>query len=201
MAERGRPRSFDRAAALRRAMEVFWAKGYDSASMADLTAAMGIAAPSLYAAFGSKEGLFREALQLYGTTEGLGIWGGLDSAPTARAAVEGFLTATADAFSEPGKPPGCMVVLSAVNATGTGPDLCQDLRRDRADGIARLRARLERAVAEGELPPGFDSAAAADFYVTVQQGMSIRARDGAPRESLAATARCALAAWDAMAKQ
>ena len=99
MAERGRPRSFDRAAALRRAMEVFWAKGYDGASLSDLTAAMRINSPSLYAAFGSKESLFREALALYSATEGTEIWTALPDAPTAREAIERFLRATAEAFT------------------------------------------------------------------------------------------------------
>lgn len=75
MAERGRPRSFDKEAALERAMEVFWRLGYEGASMTDLTAAMGIASPSLYAAFGSKEALFRQALDHYRATEGKEIWG------------------------------------------------------------------------------------------------------------------------------
>src|ERR671919_2398814 len=107
MAERGRPRSFERDTALRRAMEVFWAKGFDGASMADLTGAMGINSPSLYAAFGSKEDLFREAVALYGATEGTEIWSGLQEAPTARAAVERFLRVSAESFTRPGKPRGC----------------------------------------------------------------------------------------------
>src|SRR5918996_4164529 len=110
MAERGRPRSFDRAAALRRAMEVFWAKGYDGASLSDLTAAMGINSPSLYAAFGSKEGLFREAVALYGATEGTEIWEALPQAPTAREAIERFLRASALSFTRPDRPAGCLVV-------------------------------------------------------------------------------------------
>ena len=117
MAERGRPRSFDRSAALVRAMEVFWTKGYEGASISDLTEAMGIGSPSLYAAFGSKEALFREAIELYGRTEGPAIWDAVENAPDARSAVAGFLTATAHSFSRPGKPRGCMVVLSQLNPT------------------------------------------------------------------------------------
>ena len=95
MAERGRPRSFDRPQALTRARAGFWPKGYDGASMADLTAAMGINSPSIYAAFGCKEALFEEAVELYAATEGGRIWGVLETAATARAAVEGLLQASA----------------------------------------------------------------------------------------------------------
>ena len=199
MPPRGRPRSFDRSAALRRAMEVFWAKGYDGASLTDLTAAMGINAPSLYAAFGGKEALFREALALYGATEGTEIWDAIPSAPTAREAVRRFLEATAIAFTTPGKPRGCLIVLGALHADGANDTVCRELREHRAGNVAALQERLERAVAEGELPRGLDCPALATFYVTVQQGMSIQARDGASRETLLAVARAAMAAWDGLA--
>lgn len=197
MADRGRPRSFDRATALRRAMEVFWAKGYDGASLADLTAAMGIRSPSLYAAFGSKEQLFSEAVALYDGTQGTGIWDALDQAP-ARAAFARFLHATADAFTREGDPPGCLIVLGALNSNEGNDGACRDLRRRRTGNVSTLRDRLERAIREGELPPTVDCAAVAAFYATVQQGMSIQARDGAARETLHAVADCAMAAWDGL---
>ena len=106
MAQRGRPRSFDRTTALRRAMEVFWRKGYDNASMADLTAAMGINPPSLYAAFGSKEELYRAAIHHFAATESDDILAPLLNAPTAREALEGYLMASARTFTRPGRPPG-----------------------------------------------------------------------------------------------
>jgi AcrR family transcriptional regulator len=201
MAERGRPRSFERTAALRRAMEVFWAKGYDSASLADLTAAMGINAPSLYAAFGSKEALFREAVALYGATEGTEIWEALPQAPTAREAVERFLCASAESFTRPDRPAGCLIVLGALLANDANANVCGELRASRAGNVAALRARLERAVGEGELPGSLDCEAVATFYATVQQGMSIQARDGASRARLLAVADCAMAAWDGMVTQ
>jgi AcrR family transcriptional regulator len=102
--EQGRPRSFDRTAALRRAMEVFWARDYDGTSMADLTRAMGINSPSLYAAFGSKANLFREALELYAAAEGTDIWQALDEVPRAKAAIELFLRRSAESFTRPGRP-------------------------------------------------------------------------------------------------
>ena len=196
MAERGRPRSFDRSAALVRAMEVFWTKGYEGASISDLTEAMGIGSPSLYAAFGSKEALFREAIELYGRTEGPAIWDAVENAPDARSAVAGFLTATAHSFSRPGKPRGCMVVLSQLNPTEASASVCAALRENRAQGQAGLERRLRRAVEVGELAPGTDVAALAAFYLTVQQGMSIQARDGASEETLLAVAKGAMAAWE-----
>ncbi|MGI6855801.1 TetR/AcrR family transcriptional regulator [Mesorhizobium sp. 1B3] len=196
MAERGRPRAFDRSFALARAMELFWAKGYDNTSMSDLTAAMGINSPSLYAAFGSKEALFREAVRLYGRTESPEIWQAITEAATARDAVAGFLHTTADAFTKPGKPAGCLVVLGALHASDTNAGVCQTLRDLRAENVTTLRERLDLAVAAGELPSGLDSASVAAFYVTVQQGMSIQARDGAGREMLHAIADGAMAAWD-----
>ena len=196
MAERGRPRSFDRSAALARAMEVFWTKGYEGASISDLTEAMGIGSPSLYAAFGSKEALFREAIDLYGRTEGPAIWDAVENAPDARSAVAGFLTATAHSFSRPGKPRGCMVVLSQLNPTEASASVCAALRENRAQGQSGLERRLRRAVEVGELAPGTDVAALAAFYLTVQQGMSIQARDGASEETLLAVAKGAMAAWE-----
>lgn len=200
MAERGRPRAFNRDIALRRAMEVFWSKGYDSASMSDLTSAMGINSPSLYAAFGSKETLFREAVQLYSGTESPEIWQAVVEAPTAREAVAGYLHTTAEAFTQPGKPAGCLIVLGALLASDANEGVCRTLKELRAENVAGLRAKFDRAIAAGELPKGFDSSAAAAFYVTVQQGMSIQARDGASRETLRAIADGALAAWDGLVR-
>ena len=176
-------------------MEVFWVKGYEGASISDLTGAMGIGSPSLYAAFGSKEALFREAIELYGRIEGPEIWDAVENAPDARAAVEGFLTATAHSFSRPGKPRGCMVVLSQLNTTEASASVCAALRENRAQGQSGLEARLRRAVGDGDLPPSVDVAALAAFYLTVQQGMSIQARDGASEDRLLAVAKGAMAAW------
>jgi AcrR family transcriptional regulator len=198
MAERGRPRSFDRAGALRRAMEVFWAKGYDGTSMSDLTAAMGVNSPSIYAAFGSKEQLFREAVALYSETEGGRIWSAMITAPTARAAIDTMLRASAREYTRPGKPHGCLVVLGAIHVDEGSEAVCRDLRRQRMQSVEQLVQRLERGIAEGELPKGIDRRAIATFYATVQHGMSIQARDGASRKALLAVADCAMAAWDSL---
>lgn len=198
MAERGRPRSFDRAAALRRAMEVFWAQGYDSTSMTDLIAAMNVNSPSIYAAFGCKEELFREAVALYRATEGGRIWGAMTTAPSARAAIETVLRVSAEEFTRPGKPRGCLIVLGALNADDGNEAVHRELQDHRAENMKMLLLRLKRGVAKGELPDGLDRRAIATFYITVQQGMSIQARDGASRKALFAVADCAMAAWDGL---
>lgn len=195
---RGRPRAFDREKALARAMEVFWAKGFEGASMAELTAAMGIASPSLYAAFGSKDALFREAVGLYVATDGSDIWAAVTQADTAYAAVEGFLMATARLFSRPDKPSGCLVVLSALHETQASEAVRSELTAKRERNTQDLARRLSQAVATGEIAASTDIDTVARFYVTVQQGMSIQARDGADRATLEGIARSALAAWPSL---
>ncbi|WP_322027835.1 TetR/AcrR family transcriptional regulator [Burkholderia sp. BCC1977] len=199
MAERGRPRSFDKEAALDRAMEVFWRLGYEGASMTDLTAAMGIAPPSLYAAFGSKEALFRQAVERYRETEGREIWDSVEQAGSAHDAIEHYLMQTARVFTRRGKPAGCLIVLSALHPAERSDTVRQTLIAMREQTVAALRARLADGVATGELSAHANLDAIARYYVTVQQGMSIQARDGASRRDLEAVAQAALAAWPALA--
>lgn len=197
MAERGRPRAFDREVALRRAMEVFWEHGYEGASMSDLTAAMGINSPSLYAAFGGKEALFRAAVGLYGTAEGGLTERALCEEPTARASIEAMLRENAAVYTVADKPHGCMVVLAGSTYTTRSEairDFLIELRRETTDDI---RARLDRGVAEGDLPAHTDTEALATFYSTVLFGLSIQARDGATEAELSRSIDCALAAWPA----
>ncbi|MDR5905565.1 TetR/AcrR family transcriptional regulator [Franzmannia qiaohouensis] len=198
MPQRGRPRGFDREEALRSAMEVFWSQGYDNASLADLTRAMGINAPSLYATFGGKETLFQEAVKLYVRTEGSGIWEQVETAPTARAAIKHVLHATAEAFTRGATPRGCMIVLAAPQMQGANSQVCDALKAHRQANGCLLERRLRRAVEEGELPASSDCTAIANYYVTLQHGMSIQARDGASRETLQAIADCAMASWNAL---
>lgn len=195
---RGRPRAFDREAALTRAMRLFWLKGYEATSISDLTEAMGIGSPSLYAAFGSKEALYREALRHYARTYEASVWAGFRAAPTAREAVAAYLLDSAAALTAAcdGNPRGCMVTLSSV-CPGNHPDLGRHLLSERAVTLERLEARLGQAVAEDELPPATDIRALARFVQSVQNGMSLLARDGAACAELEGAARIALLAWDA----
>ena len=199
MPTRGRPRSFDRDEALARAMEVFWAKGYADASMADLTGAMGINSPSLYAAFGSKERLFREAVKLYQQVEGGALWKAVEQGATARDAMEGLLLATAEANARPGRPTGCLVVLSGAHPDALPGGVCGELSDIRAHTLAALEDRFRQGQAAGEIAPDADVGAMAAFYTTVHQGMVFRARDGAAPDELRGVARAAMLAWDGLA--
>ncbi len=197
---RGRPRAFDRDAALTAAMRLFWEKGFAATSIADLTQAMGIGSPSLYAAFGSKEALYAEALACYQRRYEDWVWGNFRAAPTARGAVAAYLmdsAAALTAFCGRQEPLGCMVALSAVGSEGHA-ELGDMVRQARAAGCRFLEARLARAVAEGEIPASVDLAALARLLVSVQAGMSIQARDGATRDDLEAVARLTMQGWDGL---
>ncbi|KGM32909.1 TetR/AcrR family transcriptional regulator [Inquilinus limosus] len=198
MAERGRPRSFDRAAALRRAMEMFWARGYDGASMTDLTAAMGINSPSLYAAFGCKEALFREALELYEAGEGGTASRTMQQAPTARAGIEAMLRENAAGYTAPDRPPGCMIVLASAVGIPASPEVREYLLDSSRRSVANVKARLDRGVAEGDVPKGADTQAIATYYVTVLNGLTIQARNGAGCADLQAVVDSAMAGWDVL---
>ena len=198
MVARGRPRNFDRNAALAAAMETFWRSGYEGASMAALTAAMGINSPSLYAAFGSKEALFREAVELYLASEaskGVAI---LDRAPTARDAVHALLRQTIENLVRPDRPHGCLVMLGDGNVTPQDSGVHEYLCQCRRDSQAMLETRLKRGLRDGDIPSGADVATIAAFYMTVTQGLSLRARDGASRDALMRIADAAMAGWDAL---
>jgi AcrR family transcriptional regulator len=201
MSSRGRPRTFDREQALRSALGVFWARGYDGATLEELLAAMGgIAPPSFYAAFGSKDRLFREAVDLYHATMGAVVRQALD-APTARAGVAGLLHEAAHQFCRGDGPRGCLVVLSALNATRGHTGVHDYLRRLRQEAPQVIRARLARGVSEGDVPAGAPLADLASFYTTVVHGLALRARDGASHQALAAVADMAMAAWDPLVGQ
>ncbi|MFJ8842050.1 TetR/AcrR family transcriptional regulator [Streptomyces cyaneofuscatus] len=198
MAGRGRPRAFDRAAALRGAMETFWESGYEGTKLTDLTAAMGINSASLYNAFGSKEELFREAVALYGATAGSATGRALREEPTARGAVEAMLRGNIDTFADPNTPAGCMIVLAAANCSQQNREVGEYLAGWRRRAVAELEARLEQAVSEGELAPGTDVRSIAAFYATVLHGLSVEARDGVPLERLSSTVDHAVALWDSL---
>jgi AcrR family transcriptional regulator len=195
---RGRPRAFDRDAALARATRLFWTKGFEATSIADLTQAMGIGSPSLYAAFGSKEALYAEALRHYHENYEDLFWTRFRAAGTAREAVLSFLMDSAAALTGcvVDIPRGCMATLSTVASEGHA-ELGELVRTARAGTGHRVEERLNRAVADGELPASTDTHALARFVQAVQNGMSILARDGASRSELEATAQIAMLGWDA----
>lgn len=195
---RGRPRAFDRDAALAKATRLFWSKGYEATSMSDLTEAMGIGSPSLYAAFGSKEALYSEALKHYQERNSGYVWANFLAAETAREAVMALLMDSAAVLTGTvvDIPLGCMVTLSAVASEGHLA-LGEEVRSARAVTVARLTARINQGIASGEIPATTDVHALARFVQTIQVGMSILARDGASQAELAAVALTAMSAWDA----
>lgn len=198
MATRGRPRSFDRADALQRAMNAFWEHGYEATSITDLTAAMGINSPSLYSAFGSKEELFREAVAHYNDTLGATAAAELRERPTAREAIASVLRHHATVFCDPDNPRGCMIVLAANSCSDRARSVHEYLADWRMELERDFRDRIERGIREGDVPAGADAATIAAFYNSVNHGMAIQARDGADRNKLSAIAESAISAWDAL---
>jgi AcrR family transcriptional regulator len=199
MSRLGRPREFDREAALAQAMRLFWTHGYEGVSLSDLTAAMGIGRPSLYAAFGSKEALFREAVELYDAQEGARVAAALEESATAREAVEEMLRVNARAYTDCAKPRGCLIVMGALVGAPENGAVRDWLAAHRRAGEAALEARLRRGVAEGDLPKDTDTALLAAFYTSLLQGLSIQARDGAGPGRLEAIIRMGMAHWPAPA--
>ena len=158
----------------------------------------GITAPSFYAAFGSKEALFREAVELYNKTQGAPMVKALTEEPTARASIEGLLRAAVKSFCQSGNPRGCLVVLGAINCMPANKNVQDFMRDQRSIREKVIRQRLRRGVAEGDVPAVANLDALASFYTSIVDGMSMRARDGASRKVLKGIVDCAMAAWDAM---
>lgn len=192
----GRPREFDIEQALDQALEVFWRNGYEGSTIADLTEAMGINPPSLYAAFGNKEALFRRALERY-LQKRTGFWSEALAAPTARGMIEHLLRGSADFLTEKCNPPGCLLVRGALSCSEAADSISRELTRRRSEGEVLIRARLESARETGELPAGLEPAEFARYLITVLEGMSVRAAAGASREELHQVAELALRSWPA----
>jgi AcrR family transcriptional regulator len=194
---RGRPRGFDREQALETAMRMFWQRGFEATSMSELTAAIGVAAPSLYAAFGSKDDLFRAALQRY-LERFRSERGAALAAPglSAREAFARLFDALAGDFAACPDRSGCMLVAAETGGLGAAAaQLREVLGAHRAGIEAGFRARIERGQREGDVAADADAAALAKFLSTVLQGLSIQARDGASAEQLRAVLRTALRVW------
>jgi AcrR family transcriptional regulator len=190
----GRPREFDVEKALDLALQVFWRKGYEGASMADLTETMGITKPSLYSAFGNKEELFRKALDRYVDGPG-GYFQVALAKRTARAVVEHLLFESAAAVTDPNHPPGCLAVQGALSCGDAAESIKQELMSRRAKGEEDLRQRFERAIAEGDLPSGSDAGDLAAYLSAILQGMAVQAAGGTTREQLRKIAEMALRTW------
>lgn len=188
----GRPRAFNPDTALDRAMHVFWAKGYEGASLSNLTRAMRINRPSLYAAFGNKEQLFRKVLDRY-MSGPLAWFGKALALSKARDVVEQMLLGPGRMAGEPGVPLGCLLTQGAL-ASGNASARKELTARRTAAEIA-LRRRLQRARREGDLPKSADPAELAHYVMTVIRGMAVQSAGGATRNQLHRVAQIALRAW------
>jgi len=175
-------------------MQVFWREGYEGASLSDLTKAMGINRPSLYAAFGDKESLFRKALNRYDTGPGAYVREALKQ-PTAHLVTREVLRRTADLLTDPQHPAGCLMVQGALACGEASDCIRQELVSRRLAGEAAIRRRFQRAKTEGDLPADSDAAELARYVVTISQGMAVQAAGGASRKELQRVASMATRAW------
>src|SRR2546421_9620876 len=192
--QRGRPRAFDPDVALERAMHVFWAKGYEGATLSDLTRAMRINRPSLYAAFGNKEQLFRKVLDRY--VDGpLAYFGKALTAPKARDVIEQILFGAVRMAADPKVPAGCLMVQGALACGDAAGSVRKEAAGHRAGSEVALRRRLQRAKRDGDLPKNADPAELARYVMTVLQGMAVQGADGASPDQLRRVAQLALRAW------
>lgn len=190
----GRPREFDADEALERAMRVFWERGYEGASLSELTCAMGIAKTSMYAAFGNKEQLFRMAVERYAAGPSAYARYALEE-PTARAVAEAFLRGSVQTTTTPDGPAGCLSVQGALATSDAGRPARDALVGWRADATAQLEARFRRAVEEGDLPRDAEPGRLARFVMTVASGIAVQAANGLDRQQLQDVADMALRSW------
>jgi AcrR family transcriptional regulator len=192
---RGRPQVFDRAAALREAMKLFWERGYEGTSFDDLIGAMGISPSSFYNSFGSKEGLYREATDAYLEESGKWFLGILGDATDTKTAFTRLFQATATRFTRDDLPPGCMISLAGTHVSPTLDAIRDMMAGHRALTQATMAERLRKGIAMGDLPPDTNVDVLAAFYSALARGMAVQARDGATRERLAEIADVAMRAW------
>ena len=193
VASRGRPREFDTELALGAALRVFWAKGYEGASLSDLTDEMGITRPSLYAAFGNKETLFRQALDLY-ERDKLTYIGDAIEAPTARAVAERLLMGSVDAATT-GDCKGCMGVIASVACQSVEPSIRDDVNARAESSRRAIIARMQQAIDAGEFRVATEAEAITRYLLAIMQGISVQAQSGASRDELLQVADSALLSW------
>jgi AcrR family transcriptional regulator len=190
----GRPREFDVDKALDRAVEIFWRKGYEGTTLTDLTGAMGISRPSMYAAFGTKDKLFAKALERY--TEGPASYGErATEQQTARDVAESFLRGSATATTLPDSPHGCLGVQGALATGEAARGVQASLVEWRNGAYASLQERFQRAVDEGDLPADADASVLARFVITVSNGIAVQAASGVDRDTLNAVVDVAMLSW------
>ena len=190
----GRPREFCIDGALARALDVFWRLGFEGASLTDLTSAMGITRPSLYAAYGNKEELFRKALDLYDETY-LGFTRAALMEPTARGVAEALLMGFADTATDSAHPPGCLGTNGTLACSSAAEPIRLELVKRRGMFEVALRQRFDEAHASGDLPAAAHAGDLARYVMTITLGISVQASSGATRASLQNVAAIALAAW------
>jgi AcrR family transcriptional regulator len=191
---RGRPRTFNINDALESALHLFWQRGYEGTSVSDLTEAMGISSPSLYAAFGNKEELFYKVLDHY-AKEHMGFIGEALQEPTARAVIERWIRGTVDQVTNPNTPPGCLTVQGALSCGVEADTVRTELNLRRATVELALRERLEQAKTTGELRTTADTESLARYITTITQGMAVKAGAGASRIELHRMADVVLQCW------
>ena len=195
----GRPREFDTDAALEKAMRLFWTKSYEGTSVADLTETLGVSRPSLYAAFGDKQSLFRAALERYATGPAGYVATALGK-PMAREVAKQLLKGAADLQASSRNPGGCLTVNGAIACGDVAEPVRQALNAHRTAGVALLRRRFEQAKAQHDLPKDSDPAALARFVSAVVYGMAVLASGGASRKELEQVIQTAMKAWPATAQ-
>ena len=191
---RGRPREFDVEEALGAALRVFWTKGYEGASLTDLTEAMGVTRPSLYAAFGNKEELFRKALDLY-EREKLAYVGEALQAPTSREVVERLLRGALEMQTSDSEPRGCMRIIGSLTCSAEAESISADLMARRQSSQRVICERFDRAKAEGDLPADVDVEGLCGFIISILQGMALQGRSGASKAQLESLVETSLALW------
>lgn len=193
---RGRPRSFDTEEAIEKAMVVFWSKGYEGTTIPDLTEAIGINRPSLYAAFGSKEGLFRLALDRYRKDPASYVNRAL-AQPTAREVFESLLNGVIDLVTDPENPGGCLFVCAALPISDESEPIKDELAKRRIAGERDILKRFARAAKENDLPPDVDPKSLAKFAATMIWGLSIQGTNGSTKKEMRRVAKLAMMSFDA----
>ena len=192
---RGRPRGFDRDAALEKALHLFWSRGFEATSISDLTSAMRITPPALYSAYGDKKRLFLEAVDRYERDAGCFAQKALTEEPTAEDAIRSLLHGAVNSFTKPGAPKGCLVVLGATNCAAESNDIYLALAERRANAEKAVRARIHAGQIAGELADGTNVDALAGMVTATLYGLAVKAKDGVSRAQLHRIVSQMMQAW------